>query len=142
MFVRRVKMKKALELIQTQQYHVHEVAEQVGYNDVATFRKHFANFYNTTPSKYYEIKWVRRGFVLYSYRLIGDSSFAWQKNGKSHIRFIAHFLRICWVTLASLLTTPCQRGDQPLPANASSAVVILQCYLTRSKNIMYAELTD
>ena len=56
MFVRRVKMKKALELLQTQQYHVHEVAEQVGYNDVATFRKHFANFYNTTPSKYYEIK--------------------------------------------------------------------------------------
>ena len=46
---RTIRLKKAAELIQTQQYSVQEVAEMV---DTATFRKRFTEQYGTTPSQY------------------------------------------------------------------------------------------
>ena len=49
---RTIRRKKAAELIQTQQYSVQEVAEMVGFNDTATFRKRFTEQYGTTPSQY------------------------------------------------------------------------------------------
>lgn len=49
---RTIRLKKAAELIQTQQYSVQEVAEMVGFNDTATFRKRFTEQYGTTPSQY------------------------------------------------------------------------------------------
>lgn len=49
---RTIRLKKAVELIQTQQYSVQEVAEMVGFNDTATFRKRFTEQYGTTPSQY------------------------------------------------------------------------------------------
>jgi len=33
-------------------YTVQDIAEMVGYNDLATFRKHFVDFYGTTPSTF------------------------------------------------------------------------------------------
>ena len=49
---RTIRLKKAAELIQTQQYSVQEVSEMVGFNDTATFRKRFTEQYGTTPSQY------------------------------------------------------------------------------------------
>lgn len=49
---RTVRLKKAAELILTQQYSVQEVAEMVGFNDTATFRKRFTEQFGVTPSQY------------------------------------------------------------------------------------------
>ncbi|WP_394340840.1 hybrid sensor histidine kinase/response regulator transcription factor [Parabacteroides chinchillae] len=49
---RTVRLKKAAELLLTQQYSVQEVAEMVGFNDTATFRKRFTEQYGVTPSQY------------------------------------------------------------------------------------------
>lgn len=49
---RTVRLKKAAELILTQQYSVQEVSELVGFNDTATFRKRFTEQYGVTPSQY------------------------------------------------------------------------------------------
>ena len=40
------------ELLASQQYSVQEVAEMVGFNDTATFRKRFTEQYGVTPSQY------------------------------------------------------------------------------------------
>lgn len=49
---RTVRLKKAAELILTQQHSIQEVAEMVGFNDTATFRKRFTEQYGVTPSQY------------------------------------------------------------------------------------------
>ena len=50
--IRGVRLKRAAELLRTKQYSVQEVGELVGYNDIPTFRKHFVDFYGTTPSTF------------------------------------------------------------------------------------------
>ena len=50
--IRGVRLKRAAELLRTKKYSVQEVAEMVGYNDAPTFRKHFVDFYGTTPSTF------------------------------------------------------------------------------------------
>lgn len=50
--IRRVRMRKAAVLLKQKVYSVQEVAEMVGYNDVPTFRKHFVNLFDATPSAY------------------------------------------------------------------------------------------
>ena len=49
---RNIRLKKAAELLASQQYSVQEVAEMVGFNDAATFRKRFTEQYGVTPSQY------------------------------------------------------------------------------------------
>ncbi len=49
---RNIRLKKAAELLATQQYSVQEVAEMIGFNDTATFRKRFTEQYGVTPSQY------------------------------------------------------------------------------------------
>ena len=49
---RNIRLKKAAELLASQQYSVQEVAEMVGFNDTATFRKRFTEQYGVTPSHY------------------------------------------------------------------------------------------
>ena len=49
---RNIRLKKAAELLASQRYSVQEVAEMVGFNDAATFRKRFTEQYGTTPSQY------------------------------------------------------------------------------------------
>lgn len=50
--IRGVRMKRSAELLKTRKYSVQEVSEMVGYNDTPTFRKHFVDFYGTTPSNF------------------------------------------------------------------------------------------
>lgn len=50
--VRGIRLKRSAELLRSKQYNVQEVAELVGYNDIPTFRKHFVDFYGTTPSTF------------------------------------------------------------------------------------------
>ncbi len=50
--VRGVRLKRSAELLRSRKYNVQEVAEMVGYNDIPTFRKHFVDFYGTTPSTF------------------------------------------------------------------------------------------
>lgn len=50
--IRGVRMKHAAELLKTKKYSIQEVSEMVGYNDAPTFRKHFVDFYGTTPSTF------------------------------------------------------------------------------------------
>ena len=50
--VRGVRLKRSTELLRSRKYNVQEVAEMVGYNDIPTFRKHFVDFYGTTPSTF------------------------------------------------------------------------------------------
>ena len=49
---RNIRLKKAAELLASQQYSVQEVAEMVGFNDTATFRKRFTEQYGVTSSQY------------------------------------------------------------------------------------------
>ncbi len=49
---RIIRLKKAAELILTQQYSIQEVSEMVGFNDTATFRKRFTEQFGVTPSQY------------------------------------------------------------------------------------------
>lgn len=49
---RNIRLKKAAQLIMTQQYSIQEVSEMVGFNDTATFRKRFTEQYGVTPSQY------------------------------------------------------------------------------------------
>lgn len=49
---RNIRLKKAAELLASQQYSVQEVAEMVGFNDTATFRKRFTEQYGVAPSQY------------------------------------------------------------------------------------------
>lgn len=49
---RNIRLKKAAELLASQQYSVQEVTEMVGFNDTATFRKRFTEQYGVTPSQY------------------------------------------------------------------------------------------
>ena len=49
---RNIRLKKAAELLASQQYSVQEVAEMVGFDDTATFRKRFTEQYGVTPSQY------------------------------------------------------------------------------------------
>lgn len=49
---RNIRLKKAAELLASQQYSVQEVAEMVGFNDTATFRKRFTEQYGVTPLQY------------------------------------------------------------------------------------------
>lgn len=49
---RNIRLKKAAQLILTQQYSIQEVSEMVGFNDTATFRKRFTEQYGVTPSQY------------------------------------------------------------------------------------------
>ena len=50
--IRGVRLKQAAELLRTRQYSIQEVSEMVGYNDAPTFRKHFVEFYGSTPSTF------------------------------------------------------------------------------------------
>ena len=50
--IRGVRMRRAAELLRTKRYSIQEVSEMVGYNDAPTFRKHFVDFYGTTPSTF------------------------------------------------------------------------------------------
>jgi YesN/AraC family two-component response regulator len=50
--IRGVRMKSAAELLRTKKYSIQEVSEMVGYNDAPTFRKHFVDFYGSTPSTF------------------------------------------------------------------------------------------
>ena len=49
---RNIRLKKAAELLASRLYSVQEVAEMVGFNDTATFRKRFTEQYGVTPSQY------------------------------------------------------------------------------------------
>lgn len=50
--IRGVRLKNAARLLRTKKYSIQEVSEMVGYNDAPTFRKHFVEFYGTTPSTF------------------------------------------------------------------------------------------
>ena len=50
--IRGVRLKRAAELLRTKRYSIQEISEMVGYNDAPTFRKHFVEFYGTTPSTF------------------------------------------------------------------------------------------
>ena len=50
--IRGVRLRNAAELLRSKKYSIQEVSEMVGYNDAPTFRKHFVDFYGTTPSNY------------------------------------------------------------------------------------------
>ena len=49
---RNIRLKKAAQLLLEHKYPVQEVAEMVGFNDIATFRKRFFEQYHVTPSQY------------------------------------------------------------------------------------------
>ena len=50
--IRGVRLRNAAELLRSKKYSIQEVSEMVGYNDAPTFRKHFVDFYGTTPSNF------------------------------------------------------------------------------------------
>ena len=50
--IRGVRLKCAADLLRTKKYSIQEISEMVGYNDTPTFRKHFVDFYGTTPSTF------------------------------------------------------------------------------------------
>jgi AraC-like DNA-binding protein len=53
-FIRKVRLHKAAELIETGQYSIKEVTYDVGFSDLRYFRKCFYEEFGVTPSKYRE----------------------------------------------------------------------------------------
>jgi AraC-like DNA-binding protein len=51
-YIRFVRIRKAAQLLITNQYRVNEVAYMVGYNDVDYFRKCFKEEFNATPKEF------------------------------------------------------------------------------------------
>lgn len=51
-FIRGVRLRKAVELLKQGDYSIQEVIEMVGYNDQASFRRHFMKLFKMTPSAY------------------------------------------------------------------------------------------
>lgn len=51
-FIRGVRLRKAAELLEQTDYSIQEVIEKVGYNDQASFRRHFMKLFKMTPSAY------------------------------------------------------------------------------------------
>lgn len=51
-FIKKIKIEYSSILLKSNLYSVQEVANMVGYVDIPTFRKHFADTYGCTPSKY------------------------------------------------------------------------------------------
>ena len=51
-YVTRLRMERAMELLQTTELKTYEIAEQVGYNDPQYFSNSFKKYTGTTPSKY------------------------------------------------------------------------------------------
>ena len=49
-FLRQYRMEKAYELIKTGNYKIYEISQMVGYSDVSTFRKAFAQHFGKKPS--------------------------------------------------------------------------------------------
>ena len=51
-FVTRLKMEKAIELLENSTYKVYEICNMLGYKDIKYFTNLFKNYYNTTPTGY------------------------------------------------------------------------------------------
>ena len=52
MFLRRIRMKYAASLLAQGELNVNEVAWEVGYNDINTFRLRFKEMYGVSPTNY------------------------------------------------------------------------------------------
>ena len=50
--IRKLRLQKAVELLQTKEYNVSDVTYQVGYNDLKSFREQFKKEYGVTPKEY------------------------------------------------------------------------------------------
>lgn len=55
-FIKSIRLKTALKLMETQQYVVYEVATMVGFNDHKYFSKEFKKQFGRSPSSYKEVK--------------------------------------------------------------------------------------
>ena len=53
-FIRTVRMKQAIKLMDTHQYTLSEIAFEVGFNSSSYFTRCFKEEYNKTPSEYLE----------------------------------------------------------------------------------------
>jgi AraC-like DNA-binding protein len=53
-FVNLVRIKKAVELIERENYRFNEVAFHVGFSSQSYFNKCFKKVYNSTPKEYFE----------------------------------------------------------------------------------------
>lgn len=53
-FIREMRMKKAAELIESDEYSIAEISDMVGYNDPHYFSKCFKQVFSCTPTKYKE----------------------------------------------------------------------------------------
>ena len=51
-FIRSIRLKRAAELLLTEDFSISEVTYKVGFNDLQYFRTCFKNQYDMTPSKY------------------------------------------------------------------------------------------
>ena len=51
-FLRNLRLKSAAEILEKQEASISNVAWAVGFNDLATFRKHFKDKYGVSPSVY------------------------------------------------------------------------------------------
>jgi len=52
--IHQIRLNKAAELIAQGQMRISEVAEQVGYNSLSQFGRHFSRQFNMTPTEYKE----------------------------------------------------------------------------------------
>lgn len=50
--IRDLRMKKAIEMLNTKKYRISEIAYAVGYNDANVFQKNFSKVFGKTPSEY------------------------------------------------------------------------------------------
>ena len=51
-YLRKLRMERALELLETSLLSIKEIAAKVGYNDSSHFMREFKKSYGSTPSQY------------------------------------------------------------------------------------------
>jgi AraC-like DNA-binding protein len=53
-FIKNIRLKKAVQLLETQNYNIAEIAYKVGFSDPSYFSKIFKKQYGKSPSEYFE----------------------------------------------------------------------------------------
>ena len=53
-FIKNIRLKKAVQLLESENYNVSEIAYKVGFNDPSYFTRMFKKQYGKTPSEYFE----------------------------------------------------------------------------------------
>ena len=51
-YIHKIRIEKSIQILKEKEKNIQEISEEVGYNNINNFYKHFRNITNNTPLKY------------------------------------------------------------------------------------------